>query len=461
MSNSLKHEAPPRDLLTWLKYIEQLHPNAIEMGLGRVKVVIDRLGLRPAFKIITVAGTNGKGSTCTMLSQIYKHAGYRVGCYTSPHILRYNERVNINGQDASDESLCAAFAAVEEARQGGSHNADAISLTYFEIGTLAAVWHFVQTGVDVAILEIGLGGRLDAVNAFEPDCTIVTNIDLDHQDILGHTRELIAYEKAGVYRPAIPAICGDNNPPESLIAYAKKVNADFKCIQHEFGYELTKTGWYYLSNQQRIHHLPIPALKGQYQLDNAACAVTAVIALQSALPVSEVAIAKAMQEIKLVGRFYTDSRFPWLILDVAHNPHAAIALAENLKVLKENSVTAISYSNQNPRVFSVFSMLADKDIKGVVDALKDEVNAWYVAPIEHSRGASVAVLLEAINKAAPNAPVKVFNNLGDAYYQAYLDRESCIEPNENDKIVAFGSFFTVSGVMQYLNEHVNTSLRKQ
>jgi len=148
-------------------------------------------------------------------------------------------------------------------------------------------------------------------------------------------------------------------------------------------------------------------------------------------------------------------------LDVAHNPHAAIALAENLKVLKENSVTAISHSNQNPRVFSVFSMLADKDIKGVVDALKGEVNAWYVAPIEHSRGASVAVLLEAINKAAPNAPVKVFNNLGDAYYQAYLDRESCIEPNENDKIVAFGSFFTVSGVMQYLNEHVNTSLRKQ
>jgi len=278
MSNGFLQAASPKDLSAWLTYIEQLHPSAIEMGLGRIKKVADRLALKPTFKIITVAGTNGKGSTCTMLSQIYQHAGYRVACYTSPHILRYNERVQVNGQEASDAALCAAFSAVEEARQGSADQGGAISLTYFEIGTLAAVWHFVQAGVDVAILEIGLGGRLDAVNAFEPDCTVVTNVDLDHQDLLGDTRELIGFEKAGVYRSLIPAICGDVNPPSTLIAYAKEVNADLKCIQHDFGYELADSGWYYLSNQQRMYHLPIPALKGQYQLNNAACAVTAVTA---------------------------------------------------------------------------------------------------------------------------------------------------------------------------------------
>jgi dihydrofolate synthase/folylpolyglutamate synthase len=461
MSNSLEQEASPRDLLTWLRYIEQLHPSAIEMGLDRVKAVIDRLALKPSFKIVTVAGTNGKGSTCAMLSQIYQHAGYRVGCYTSPHILHYNERVNVDGRDASDESLCVAFSAVEKARQGGHGQGDPISLTYFEIGTLAAVWHFVQTGVDIAILEIGLGGRLDAVNAFEPDCSIVTNVDLDHQDILGHTRDLIGYEKAGVYRSSVPAICGDENPPDALIAYAKTVNANLMSIQHEFGYELADAGWYYLSNQERMSHLPTPALRGRYQFNNAACAVAAVTALQSVLPVPTDAIAKAMQDVKLVGRFYCDSRFPWLILDVAHNPHAANALAENLKVLKSTNTPTGHNPNQNVQVFSVFSMLSDKDIKGVIEVLKDEITAWYIAPIEHARGASVTTLLEAIHEVVPSASVKVFNNLGDAYYQAFMDRESCIEQNENDKIVAFGSFFTVSGVMQYLNEYENTSLRKQ
>lgn len=458
MSNGFLQAAPPKDLSAWLTYIEQLHPSAIEMGLGRVKTVAERLALNPSFKIITVAGTNGKGSTCTMLSQIYQHAGYRVGCYTSPHILRYNERVQVNGQEATDASLCAAFAAVEQARQGAINQGHAISLTYFEIGTLAAVWHFMQTGVDVAVLEIGLGGRLDAVNAFEPDCTIVTNVDLDHQDLLGDTRELIGYEKAGVYRPSIPAICGDINPPSTLIGYAKEVKADLKRVQHEFGYELVESGWYYLSNHERMFHLPIPALKGQYQLTNAACAVTAVMALQSVLPVAQESIAKAMQEVKLMGRFYADASFPWLILDVAHNPHAALALAENLKALK----SANSHnSGEAVRVLSVFSMLADKDIKGVVEILKDQVDVWYVAPIKHSRGTSVATLVAAIHEVIPDALIKTFETLADAYMQAYLDRESCKEQHGNDKIVAFGSFFTVSSVMQYLNEHVNTPLRKQ
>jgi dihydrofolate synthase / folylpolyglutamate synthase len=200
--------------IEWLAYIEALHPKAIAMGLNRVKKVLEKLQLSPSFPIITVAGTNGKGSVCAMLSQIYVQAGYRVGTYTSPHIHRYNERVNINLQSISDQDLCAAFVAVEAAR------AD-VDLTYFEMGTLAAMWHFCSQKLDVAILEIGLGGRLDAVNAFEPTCSIVTTIDLDHMEFLGDTRELIGLEKAGVFRANKLAICGDENPPKSLIEYAR------------------------------------------------------------------------------------------------------------------------------------------------------------------------------------------------------------------------------------------------
>lgn len=459
MTNSFFKETLPKNLSAWLTYIEQLHPNAIEMGLTRVKTVIDRLALAPKFKVVTVAGTNGKGSTCAMLSQIYRNAGYHVGSYSSPHILRYNERVLVNNQEISDDSLCAAFTAIETARQGGLNEGGEISLTYFEIGTLAAIWHFTQSNIDVAILEIGLGGRLDAVNAFEPNCSIVTNVDLDHQDILGDTRELIGYEKAGVYRPLTAAICGDINPPQTLIAYAKEVNAELKLIQHEFGYEVDDYGWRYFYDHHLMYHLPLPGLSGQYQLNNAACAITAVIALQKDLPVAVEAITKAMVEIKLVGRFYSDDRFPWLILDVAHNPHAAMALAQNLTVLKSNKTP--STGETAGKICAVFSMLSDKDIKGVVQALKQVIDIWYIAPIEHVRGASVDALVDAINMVIPSASIKVFSHLADAYSQACLDRENCKEPCENDKIVAFGSFFTVASVMQYLEEHINTILRKQ
>jgi dihydrofolate synthase/folylpolyglutamate synthase len=274
-----------KDLAAWLTYIECLHPESIEMGLDRVKRMINHLCLQPTFPIITVAGTNGKGSTCAMLAQIYKNAGYQVACYTSPHLLRYNERVRINGQEVSDETLCAAFAAVEIARAEAN-----IRLTYFEVGTLAAMWHFMQTNIDVAILEIGMGGRLDAVNAFEPSCAIVTSVDLDHLDFLGDTREKIGFEKAGVYRQSIPAICGDVKPPTSLIDYASQIRADFRRIGLDFHYELLADGiWHYRSNNQKQDHvvytLPIPALKGSYQLANAACALAAVESLQLSLQV--------------------------------------------------------------------------------------------------------------------------------------------------------------------------------
>ncbi len=451
MTSCRSEQSLPKDLSSWLSHIERLHPKSIAMGLERVQRVIQRLKLQPKFTIVTVAGTNGKGSTCAMLAQIYQQAGFNVGCYTSPHLLRYNERVRVNGNEASDEALCAAFAAVEKARQGD--DADEIPLTYFEVGTLAAMWHFVQIDVDVAILEIGLGGRLDAVNAFPPDCAIVTTVDLDHQEFLGDTREKIGFEKAGIYRPSVTAICGDMNPPQSLVNHARQIQANFKSINQDFAWVLTASGWQYLSNGKTVHSLPLPALKGRYQLNNAACAVAAVESLQGVLPVDTASIEQAMRQVTVAGRFQVVSTQPLIMLDVAHNPHAAKALAENLAELKvlQNSDHHLIPRTQ-ASTLAVFAMLADKDIKGVVDAVKNEIDTWYVASIDHVRGADASDLAAVIAEVSPSAKIKIFNTAADAYKQA------CIDGNENDKIVAFGSFFTVANVMQYLNEHTETHL---
>lgn len=449
----------PADLPSWLSYIERLHPSAIEMGLDRIQLIIQKLDLTPKFKIITVAGTNGKGSTCAMLSQAYQCAGYLVGCYTSPHLLRYNERVRVNGAEASDSALCEAFSVINQARTG-SHGAD-VPLTYFEVGTLAAIWHFNQLNIDIAILEVGLGGRLDAVNAFNPDCAIVTNVDLDHQDFLGDTRESIGFEKAGVYRADTPAICGDSHPPSTLIAHAQSIGAQLQCIHHAFDFKSHGETWEFWVDDKLIYTLPLPALSGDYQLNNAACAVAAMHALQWRLPVKTEAIAEAMRQVSLPGRFYVSEYDADLILDVAHNPHAAMALAANLNALR----LAWSSSRQNvepaPKVLAVFSMLADKDIKGVIEAVKIEIDVWYIAAIDHARGIAVERLASALAEAAPTAEVKVFSSVEAAYLQATHDKETCMHRNENDKIVAFGSFFTVASVMQYLFNHQTTLIRKQ
>ena len=441
-----------RTLTDWLRYIEQLHPKAIAMGLERIKLVIQRLKLNPDFKIITVAGTNGKGSTSAMLAEIYKQAGYRTGCYTSPHLLRYNERVRINGAEVSDDALCRAFSAVENARVGQSEAEQEIALTYFEIGTLAAVWHFVQAGIDVAILEIGLGGRLDAVNAFDPDCAIVTSIDLDHQEFLGNTRESVGAEKSGVYRTAVPAICGDMAPPQSLVSHAHDIGADLQCIGQQFSYEVTDSGWNYLANQQLVYTLPLPALEGSYQFMNASCAVAAVESLQSELPVTSQAIAAAMMEVRLAGRFQTVSKSPWIILDVAHNPHAAQALAKNLQAHRFRSE---QHSANKGKTIAVFAMLADKDIHGVIDAVKAEIDFWYIAGIDHARSMPVDALFRVLIETVPQSRIKMFEHVADACKQACIDTEVCIDGNENDKIIVFGSFFTVSNVMQYLNDYAD------
>ncbi len=442
-------QSAPKHLSSWLDYIERLHPKSIAMGLDRVQQVIQRLKLKPTFSIVTVAGTNGKGSTCAMLAQIYLQAGYKVGCYTSPHLLRYNERVKVNNVEVDDQSLCLAFEAIDAARQLAG---DEIPLTYFEVGTLAAVWHFVQTGIDVAILEIGLGGRLDAVNAFDPDCAIVTTIDLDHQEYLGDDREKIAYEKAGVYRKNTPAICGDNNPPDSLVAYAELIQANLKCIGRDFSWTAQEGGWQFSLQGQTAYHLPMPALQGKYQLNNAACAVAAVESLQARLPVNVAAIAAALGKVEVAGRFQKVSDKPLAILDVAHNPHAARALAGNLAAIRMQQQNNSPVGKIGIGTIAVFAMLSDKDIHGVVDAVKDEIDTWYVASIDHIRGAHAADLAAIISAKSPTADVEIFNTPAEAYEHARAIIEACIDGNENDKIIVFGSFFTVADVMQHISE---------
>ncbi len=421
----------PKSLATWLDYIQALHSKTIEMGLDRVTQVATALHLKPNFLIITVAGTNGKGSTCAMLERIYHEAGYKVGCYTSPHLLRYNERVRVDCLEADDLSLCSAFEAVCAARGD-------LPLTYFEIGTLAAIWHFMHCNLDVVILEVGLGGRLDAVNIFDPVCTIVTGVDLDHMDFLGETKELISFEKAGIYRKNIPAICGDLQPSSSLLQYADDIQADLKLIGRDFSFIVTASGWNFQAQHETVISLPKPALVGDFQLNNAACVIQAVDCLQRQLPVAESEMRSGLQNVTLKGRFQVVNISPKVILDVAHNPQAATALAKNL----QNDPC-------NGRTLAIFAMLADKDVQGVIEAVAVEIDVWYVADINHVRGAKARVLTSLIEKSTIEKNVfqhhiQNFSNVTDAYKQAYLDA------HENDRIIVFGSFFTVADVMSVI-----------
>lgn len=414
----------PQTLAAWLAYIEALHPKSIEMGLERVNLVRQRLSLSSTFPVIIVAGTNGKGSTCAMLERIYHEAGYRVGCYTSPHLLRYNERVRVACNEASDTDLCAAFAAVEAARQD-------TALTYFEFGTLAAYWHFAHADLDVAILEVGLGGRLDAVNSFEPTCSIVTSVDMDHMDFLGNDRESIGYEKAGVYRTGIPAICGDIDPPASLLRHAAHIRANLLLIGRDFSCQRQGEGWRY-QGMHAMDDLPFPALPGDFQLYNAAAVIAAVEQMQSLLPVTQAALARALTTVQLAGRFERISQQPDVILDVAHNPHAAEALADNL-----------ANTPCQGRTLAVFAMLADKDIAGVVEKVAAGIDAWYLADIANPRGATAQRLADEILQVLPDeAPAMAcYPDVVSAY------RQACMQASKNDRIIVFGSFFTVADVM--------------
>ena len=412
----------------WLAYIEALHPKSIAMGLDRVSTVAKKLHNKPSFPIITVAGTNGKGSTCAMLSQIYTVAGYKVGCYTSPHLLRYNERVRINQQEISDSDLCAAFAAVENARGN-------ISLTYFEMGTLAALWHFCQSKVDVALLEVGLGGRLDAVNIFEPSCCIVTTIDLDHMEFLGDTREKIGFEKAHIFRSGCPAIVSDPSPPQSLLDYAKHINADLWLFGRDFNYSGDRQQWAFGGREQRRNALAYPALRGANQLLNASAALAALESLRNLLAVPQQAVRQGLIQASLPGRFQILPGQPTIIMDVAHNPHAAAVLEKNLGNM-----------GFHPYTYAVFSMLSDKDIRSVVRHMAPRIDHWFCASLPGPRGLTTEAILSKVQQilAEPdsNAPKDVqitgYVTVKDAFAAARS------KSNLDDRIVVFGSFLTVA-----------------
>jgi dihydrofolate synthase/folylpolyglutamate synthase len=423
----------PADLAGWLSYLEQLHPKAIALGLERVSQVKQRLALDINFLLITVGGTNGKGSTCAMLERILTTAGYRVGCYTSPHLLRYNERVRVLCQEVSDAGLCTAFAAVEQARGD-------TPLTYFEFGTLAAVWHFSRQQVQVAILEVGLGGRLDAVNVFDPDCAIVTSVDIDHIDFLGNSRESIAFEKAGIFRTGKPALCGDADAPEALLHHAQNIGAELQCIGKDFGFEHKshQETWQFWSGAARIENLPLPVLSGEFQLANAACALQAIQLLKSRLQVDIEDMRAGLLGVALQGRFQKISREgsgqPDVILDVAHNPHAARGLADNLR----------RSAYKQGKTIAVFAMLSDKDIAGVLRAVGHEVDEWHVAGIPQPRGLAHDKLAGLVREVLPQAQVSTAVTVEQAFAQA------CRSAGENDRIVAFGSFYTVADVLRAL-----------
>jgi len=412
-------KSKPTTVDEWLLYIEALHPKSIAMGLDRVRAVAEKLKLKPTFPIITVAGTNGKGSVCAMLSHIYHQAGYKVGTYTSPHLNRYNERVSINLEMIDDDAMCNAFEEAEAARGD-------VALTYFEMGTLAAMCHFCHQRLDVLVLEVGLGGRLDAVNVFEPSCAIVTTVDLDHMEFLGETRELIGLEKAGVFRSNVPAICGDDNPPTSLIGYVNNIGADLALIGRDFFVKNTQQGWQYRSENITLE-IPLLGLFGDFQHNNAACAIWAVQYLNNHLPTTEANIYAALAQVKLTGRFQILQNSPSVILDVAHNPHAAKSLAENLR-----------NSPCKGRTLAVFAMLADKDIDGVVSDVENEIDAWYLADIHIARGAKAHELLEVLKQYHHKKAVYLFEDVAEAL------KTACKDADINDRIIVFGSFYTVA-----------------
>lgn len=392
----------PQTVEDWLGYIESLHPKSIEMGLGRVQTVAARLQLAFPFTVITVGGTNGKGSTCAMLERIYSAAGYQVGCYTSPHLVHYQERVRFNTNVIADALLCDAFAAVEQARGD-------ITLTYFEMGTLAALWAFEQQPLDVVILEVGLGGRLDAVNIVDADCAIVTNVDLDHMEFLGDTRELIGHEKAGIYRQQQIAICGDVAPPASLLAHADTLAVKLNRFGVDYQIDISDTQYAHYRDAQGQLDIGNLRLFGHYQWNNAASVIFAVRALQATLPVTEGQLLQALTGTEVTGRFQYLQHAPDVILDVAHNPHAARALCDNLQRL----------SADGGQVIAVFSMLSDKDIASVVDILHPVIDTWHIAPIQHLRAAALDYLQACLSQKVPLAHIHLHADLPAALRTAY------------------------------------------
>ncbi len=420
----------PSSLDDWLDYIGRQHSAEIEMGLDRVRAVWQRLGCPRAPVNVVVGGTNGKGSTCAMLESIYRTAGYRTGFYSSPHLLRFNERVRIDGHEATNAALADAFAQVECARQAA---AAPEPLTYFEFATLASLVLFQASSLDVAVLEVGLGGRLDAVNLVDGDVSIVVSVDLDHQAYLGNTREAIGWEKAHIYRTGRPAIFGDRSPPHTVIDHARAINAQWLALDDGFSFRTLNGQWDFVSGAAARRALPFPALRGAYQLKNAAAALMAVECLQSARPVSIGHIKRGLLEVEWPGRMQVLPGRPTVVLDVAHNPHAARAL--------DHALGGMPFAGNT---FAVFGMLRDKEVAEVIAILGHRFDHWHIAGLDGAtpRGATVSEVAAHLNAQGQGGRFTPHVDIAHAFAAA---RD---QAGPNDRIVVFGSFFTVAKILR-------------
>lgn len=419
-----------KSLPEWLDFIERQHPSAIALGLERVTHVLGRMAIALPGPVITVGGTNGKGSTCAMLEAILRKAGYRTGLYTSPHLVRYNERVRIAGVEAQDNALCEAFAAVERARGD-------TPLTYFEYGTLGAFWLFAQEKAEALVLEVGLGGRLDAVNAVDPDCAVLTSVAIDHVDYLGGTRESIGAEKAGIFRAGRPAVVAEPDPPHTVhSAVGEKL-----FLGKHFGYASEAGQWSYWGPGGKRSSLAHPALRGAMQLRNAAAALCALDTLRGRLPVAMQDVRRGLAEVVLPGRFQVLPGRPQVILDVAHNVEAARMLARDL-----------GDAGFARETLAVCGMLRDKDIGGVLKVMSPRVTRWHFCSLRGPRAAAAEDLERALRGSGAGTPVHCHDSPGEALAAATA------AAGENDKIVVFGSFLTVGESMAWLHNN-KTSTR--
>ena len=416
------------NLSDWLAHCERLHPKTIDMTLDRVKAVKERLGIAFDCPTVVVAGTNGKGSTCAMLESIALHAGYRVGLYIKPHLVHFQERCRVGGAPVAAESLEPHFEAVEAARGD-------ITLTYFEFTTLAIMRRLQHEPLDLVILEVGLGGRLDAVNVIDADCAVITSIDLDHMEFLGPDRESIGREKAGVMRPGRPVVVSDPMPPDSIAARAAELGADLRQLGRDFTFSGDRTQWQWAGRDKRFSGLAYPALRGVNQLLNASGVLAVFEALSDRLPVSAQAVRTGLALVDLPGRFQVLAGQPAVVLDVAHNPHAVAALAQNLDQM-----------GFFPRTHAVFGAMADKDLAGILARVAPLVDHWHFTDLPLPRAATGAQLQAAFMAAGLKTPPGVTTTTHatplDALHAAAADATPA------DRILVFGSFYTVGGVLQ-------------
>ncbi|MDI1260167.1 bifunctional tetrahydrofolate synthase/dihydrofolate synthase [Aquabacterium sp.] len=436
----------PTTLAGWLSHCERLHPVTIDLGLERVSQVWQRMAVTlgtpcgvsedeqentTAPVVFTVAGTNGKGSTCAMIENILLSAGFKVGVYGSPHLVHFEERCRVRGLPVKADELLPHFAAVEDAR-------GELALTYFEFTTLAIMRLLASAGLDAVVLEVGLGGRLDAVNVVDPDCAIITSIDLDHMEYLGPDREAIGREKAGILRAGRPAIVSDPQPPQSVLDHAQALGADLWLFSRDFNYSGDRQQWAWAGRHKRFNGMAYPSLRGANQLLNASGALAALDALRHRLPVSAQAVRTGLATVELPGRFQIIPGQPTLILDVAHNPHAAATLAANLDQM-----------GFSPQTHAVWGAMADKDLAGMVAKLTQVIDAWYCCELPTDRAASAAQLADVVRAiSAQNTSLVRQQPTITTHADPMAGLHAALTAaGPTDRIVVFGSFFTVGGVL--------------